>query len=42
MLNGLLGRVSWDTMFWEFNDGGSKKVRRNNVKKELRKEVENF
>jgi len=24
MLNGLLERVSWDTMFYEYNDGGSK------------------
>ena len=30
----------WDTIFWEFNDGGRKKACRKRLKKELRKKVE--
>jgi len=36
----MLGQVSWDNIFWEYNDGGSKRACQNTPKKELRKKVE--
>jgi len=32
-LNGLLGRVSWNAMIWEYNDGECKRACRNTPKK---------